>query len=54
MESLSGQELHPGVGVVGINETSRVNLDLLEVNTARTNGHSKLLSVTGAVGVVGG
>ena len=53
-ESLSGQELHLGVGVVGVNETSWVNLDLLKVNTVRTNGHSELLSVTSAVVAVGG
>ena len=53
-ESLSGQELHLGVGVVGVNETSWVNLDLLEVNTVRTNGHSELLSVSNAVVAVGG
>ena len=52
--SLSGQELHPCVGVVEINESSRVSLDLLEVNTICTNGgHSELLSVTSAVVAVG-
>ena len=30
-ESLSGQELHLGVGIVRIDETSRVNLNFLEV-----------------------
>ena len=52
-ERLSGQELHPGVGVVGINETSRVNLNLLRVNTVRTNGQSEPLSVTGEVDAFG-
>ena len=54
MESLSGQELRLGVGVVGIDETSRLDLNLLEVNTVRTNGQSEPLSVTGEVVAVGG
>ena len=52
-ESLSGQELHLNIGVIEVNETTRVNLNLLEVNTARTNRHSELLSVTSAVVGVG-
>ena len=35
-ESHSGQEFHPGVGVVGINEASWVNLNLLEIKIVRT------------------
>ena len=50
---LSGQELHPGIGVVGINETSRLNLNLLGVNTVRTNGQSEPLSVAGEVDAFG-
>ena len=53
-ESLSSQELHLGVGIIGVNETTRVNLILLEANTVRTKCHSKLLSVTSAVVAVGG
>ena len=53
-ESLSGQELHLNIGIIEVNETTRVNLNLLEVNTARTNRHSELLSVTSAVVAVGG
>ena len=44
--SLSGLNLHLGAGVIGINETSRVILNLLEPNTVRANGHNKLLSIT--------
>ena len=53
MESLSGQELHFSIGVIWVNETSRVHLNLLEINTVRINGHSELLSVTSAVVAVG-
>ena len=52
-ESLSSQELHLSIGVIGVNETSRVHLNLLQINTVRINGHSKLLSVTSAVVAVG-
>ena len=53
-ESLSGQEVHFGIGIIEVYETTRVNLNLLEVNTVRTNGNSELLSVSNAVVAVGG
>lgn len=53
-QSLSSQELHLGLGVLGVNQTSRVNLDLLEVDSAGANGKSELVAVTSAVVSVGG
>ena len=53
-ERLSSQELDLCVGFVGINQTSRVNLDLLEINGAGANSHSHLLTITGTVVAVGG
>jgi len=52
-ESLSGQELDLGVGLVGVNETSRVNLNLLKVDGIGTNSHGNLVAVTSAVVTVG-
>ena len=52
-ESLSDKERHLSIGVIGVNETGRVHLNLLEVNTIRTNEQGKLLSVTRAEVAVG-
>lgn len=53
-EGLSSQELPLGSGVLGVDETSGVNLDLVHVNSVTTDGHDHLLSVTSGVGTVGG
>jgi len=53
-EGLSGQELDFGVRLVGVDETSRVYLDLLEIDGAGTNAHGKLLSVAGTMFTVRG
>lgn len=53
-EGLSSQELGLGVGVLGVNETSRVDLDLVQVDAVTADGHNHLLAVTGGMGAVGG
>ena len=53
-ESLSGKELPLGAGVLGVDQTSRVNLDLVHVNAVTANLHDHLLTVTSGVGAVGG
>lgn len=53
-EGFGSQELPLGSGVLGVNETSGVNLDLVHVNAVTTNSHDHLLSVTSGVGAVGG
>lgn len=53
-ESLSSQELDLRLGVLGVNETSRVDLDLLHVDCAAANVNGHLVSVTGGVVAIGG
>lgn len=53
-EGFGGQELELGVWVLGVNQTSGVDLDLVHVDTVSTDGHQHLLAVTGSVGAVGG
>lgn len=53
-ERLSSQELDLGLGILGVYETGRVNLNLLEVNSLRSDGHREFLSITSAVIAVGG
>ena len=48
-ERLSSQELDLGVRLVRVDETSRVHLNLLEINSRSTSGHSKLLPITSAM-----
>lgn len=53
-ESLSSQELPLGAGILGVDETSRVDLNLVHINGITANGHDHLLAVTSGVGAVGG
>jgi len=53
-EGLGGQELELGVGVLGVDETGRVDLDLVHIDTVGADGHQHLLTVTSSVGAVGG
>jgi hypothetical protein len=53
-ECLSGQELDFGIGLVGVNQTSGVNLDLFKVDSVSTSSHGQLVAVTSAVLAVGG
>lgn len=53
-EGLSGKELPLGARVLGVNETSGVDLDLVHVDTVTANGHDHLLTVTSSVCAVGG
>lgn len=53
-EGLSGQELDFGIWVLGVDETSRVNLDLLEIDGAGSDRHGEFLAVTSAVVTVCG
>ena len=53
-ESLGGQELNLGVGILGVHQASRVDLNLLEIDGASANSHGKLLSIASAVITVGG
>lgn len=53
-ERLSSQELDLGLGILGVYETGRVNLNLLEVNGFCSNSHREFLPVTSAVIAVGG
>lgn len=53
-ESLSSQELPLGAGVLGVDETSRVDLNLVHVDAVTANLHDELLTITGSVGAVGG
>lgn len=53
-ESLGGQELDLGVGLLGVHQPSGVDLDLLEVDGAGTNSHGEFLSIASAVITVGG
>ena len=53
-KGLSSKELPLGVGVLGVDETGRVDLNLVHVNAVTANGHDHLLTVTSGVGAVGG
>lgn len=53
-QSLSGQKLPLVAGILGVDETSGVDLDLVHVNAVTANGHDHLLAVTSGVGAVGG
>jgi hypothetical protein len=53
-QSLGSQELNLGLRILGVYETSRVNLDLFEVDGLGSDSHGKLLSITSAVVTVGG
>ena len=53
-ESLGSQELPLGAGVLGVDQTRGVDLDLVHVDAVGANGHDHLLSVTGGVRAVGG
>lgn len=53
-KGLSSQELGLGVGVLGVNKTSGMDLDLVHVDAVAANGHDHLLAITGGVATVGG
>jgi hypothetical protein len=53
-ESLSSEELDLGPWLVGVNQTCRMYLDLLHVDSAGTDGDGDLVSVAGTVITVGG
>lgn len=53
-ESLSGQELDFGVGLLGVDQAGRMNLDLLEIDGRSADVHGELLAVTSAMLAVGG
>jgi hypothetical protein len=53
-ESLSGKEFDLCLRLSGVDETSGVDLDLFEVNSASTDSHGHLLAITSAVVAVGG
>jgi hypothetical protein len=53
-QSLGSQELDLGLRVFGVYETSRVNLNLFEVDGLGSDSHGKFLSITSAVVTVGG
>lgn len=52
-QSLSGQELPLVARVLGVDQTSGVDLDLVHVNAVTANGHDHLLTVTSGVCAVG-
>lgn len=52
-ESLGSEELPLGAGVLGVDKTGRVDLDLVHVDAVAANGHDHLLAVTSGVGAVG-
>lgn len=53
-KGLGGQKLDLGVRLVGVDETSGVYLDLLEIDGAGTNVHGKFLPVTRAMLTISG
>lgn len=53
-ESLGSEELDLGIGILGVNETSGVDLNLLHIDTIGPNGKSHLVTITSAVVAVGG
>jgi hypothetical protein len=52
--TLSGQELGLSIRILRVNQTSRVNLDLVHIDSISTKLHHHLLTVTSSVGAVGG
>lgn len=52
--TLGSQELPFGFGVLRVNQTSRMYLDLIHVNSITAKSHNHLLPVTGGVGAIGG
>lgn len=53
-EGLSGQELDLGIGLTGIDQTGRVNLDLFHVDGLSSDGEGHLDTVSSSVVAVGG
>lgn len=53
-QGLGSQELPLGSRVLRVNQTSRVDLNLVHVDAVTANGHNHLLTVTSGVGAVGG
>lgn len=53
MLTLSSKELELGGRVLGVDQTSRVNLDLVHINAVGTNLHQHLLTITSGVSTVG-
>jgi hypothetical protein len=52
-KSLSGQELDFRIRLVGIDETSGMDLNLLKVDSTGTYAHSKLLTIASTVIAIG-
>lgn len=52
-EGFGSQELELGAGVLGVDETGWVDLDLVHVDAVGANGHQHLLAVTSSVSTVG-
>lgn len=52
-QGLRGQELELGLRVLGVDETGRVDLDLVHIDAVGADFHQHLLAVTGGVGTVG-
>lgn len=53
-EGLGGQELPLGAGVLRVDQTSGMNLDLVHVDAVTANGHDHLLAITSRMSAVGG
>ena len=53
-EGLGSQELELGLRILGVDQTGRVDLDLVHVDAVGTDLHQHLLAVTSSVGAVGG
>jgi hypothetical protein len=53
-ESLGSQKLPLGTGILGVDETSWMNLDLIHINGVGANLYKHLLAVTSSVLAVGG
>lgn len=53
-ESFCRQELDLSLGLVGVDETSRVNLNLLEIDGASADSEGELLTIASTVVAVGG
>eukprot|EP00438_Fugacium_kawagutii_P030997 Skav203573 [mRNA] locus=scaffold3576:299476:300856:- [translate_table: standard] len=53
-ESLSSQELDLGLGIIGLDQTCRMDLYPLQVNATGTNGLTHLDAITSGVVTIGG
>lgn len=53
-EGLGGKELPLGPRVLGVDQTSRVDLNLVHVDAIAANLHDEFLTITSSVGAVGG